>query len=94
MIIVLSIFALQNCLQMHQSVHICTLKNENFVIPRTDYHDISWSLLLLMITDYSKSYTILIIVEDNIMVNWQNWLIAHPYPTCPHTLIHNASLLY
>ena len=43
-----------------------------------NYHNIT-RLLLLTIIVSSKNYTISIIGKDNIMVNRQNRLIAHPY---------------
>ena len=43
-----------------------------------NYHDIT-QLLLLMIIGSSKNYTISIIGKENITVNRQNRLIAHPY---------------
>ena len=42
-----------------------------------DYHDIG-RLLLIMIIASSKNCAVSIIVKQNIMVNRQNWLIAHP----------------
>ena len=48
------------------------------VIIRGDYHDIG-QLLLITIIASSKNCTISIIVKQNIMVNRQNRLIAHPY---------------
>ena len=42
------------------------------------YHDITRSLLLVIIVS-SKNYTISIIGKENITVNRQNWLIAHPH---------------
>ena len=45
---------------------------------KNDYDDII-QLLPLMIIVYSKNYTILIIIKENIIVNRQNRLIAHPY---------------
>ena len=42
-----------------------------------DYHNIGQLLLLLIIVD-SKNWAILIIVKENITVNRQNQLIAHP----------------
>ena len=57
---------------MHQSVHICIAK---FAMTRTDYHDISQLLLLAVIAYHN---TILIIAKENIMINRQNQLTAHP----------------
>ena len=48
------------------------------VIIRGDYHDIG-QLLLITIIVSSKNCTISIIVKQNITVNRQNRLIAHPY---------------
>ena len=48
------------------------------VMIHDDYHNIG-RLLLPMIIVNSKNWTILIIVEENITVNRQNRLIAHPY---------------
>ena len=42
-----------------------------------NYHDIGQLLLLTIIVN-SKNWTISIIVRENILVNWQNRLIAHP----------------
>ena len=54
------------------------VKMEKLVIISDDYHDTAWLLLLTIIAS-SKNYTILIIVQWNIMVNRQNRLISHPY---------------
>ena len=48
---------------------------------KSDYDDII-QLLPLMIIVYSKNYTISIIMKENITVNRQNRLIAHPYMQC------------
>ena len=50
------------------------------VIVSDDYHDIA-RLLLLMIIVCSKNCTISINDKQNIMINRQNRLIAHPYHT-------------
>ena len=50
----------------------------NLVMTKSDYDDII-RLLPLAIIVYSKNYTISIIVKENITVNRQNRLIAHPY---------------
>ena len=62
----LSIFVLNYCKPCHE---------------KSNYDDIL-QLLLLIIIAHSKNYTILIISKENITVNRQNRLIAHPYNTC------------
>ena len=52
-----------------------------------DYHDIG-QILLLNITGDSKNWTISIIAKENIMVNRQNWLIAHPYSRASIVLLY------
>ena len=49
----------------------------NPVMTKSDYDDIKW-LLPLTIIVYSENYTISIIIKENITVNRQNRLIAHP----------------
>ena len=50
-----------------------------------DYQDIG-RLLLPTIIVKSKHWMISIIVEENITVNRQNWLIAHPYSAFAFTM--------
>ena len=57
----------------------------NNIIPKlitmsAAYHNIS-RLLLLTIIVVSKNCMILVIDKENIPVNRQNWLIAHPHYT-------------
>ena len=62
---------MSNCSQM------CA-KMRKIVMISNDYYDIG-RLLLLTIIVSSKNWTISIIVKENITVNRQNQLIAHPY---------------
>ena len=76
-IIVLSIFALKmsrNAL-IYQYVYLI---NANFVMTKGSYDNIIRLFPLAIIVYYSKNYTISIIIKENITVNRQNWLIAHP----------------
>ena len=54
------------------------VKMGNIVMISDNYHDIG-RLLLLTIIVSSKNQMISIIVKENITVNRQNRLIAHPY---------------
>ena len=59
---------------MHQPVHMFMYLNiTKFVITRADDHGISQLLIIAKLHNID-----LFIVKDNIMVNKQNWLIAHP----------------
>ena len=54
---------------------------EKIAMISDSYHDFARLLLLTIIVN-SKSQMISIIVKENIMVNRQNRLIAHPYLVC------------
>jgi len=65
-----TVYNVSNCLKMCLNIAIKLVICAN-------YHDIT-QLLLLMIIVSSKNYMISIIGKENIMINRQNWLIAHP----------------
>ena len=43
-------------------------------------------IALLMIIDHNKKYMICVTAKDNIMVNRENRLIAHPYSRSDHNV--------
>lgn len=51
------------------------------------YNHNTTQLLLLTIIVSGKKCLISIIDKQNIMINRQNWLIAHPYMICLHNYI-------
>ena len=53
------------------------VKIRKIVTISDNYHDMGWSLLLMIIAS-SKNWAISIIVKENITVNKQNRLISHP----------------
>ena len=67
------------------------IKIGKLAIISDDYHDIGRLLLLTIIVN-SKNWTILIIVKENITVNRQNRLIAHPYSYRRITLQNDCSI--
>ena len=76
MIIVFSLFLLRPNYK-HVKLVLSVCKNGKTAMISDDYHDIGRLLLLTIIVD-SKNWTISIIVKENITVNKQNRLIAHP----------------
>jgi len=65
-----TVYIVSNCLKM--CLNIATK-----LVIHANYHNIV-QLLLLTIIISSKNYMISIIGKENITINRQNWLIAHP----------------